>query len=154
MIFSELYKQLVVDGGPVTDLWHGLTHMGQFVRWRFLNVQQGKHYWIYQGDTITIKYSNGYTEKLRLINPASAIKWQRVEGTLRDANGRDPNSPNPTTSAAPHGNQTFTYTYGGNTLTVSYVPVVYNVPGSRLTRQGVVITITQQALDKKTEYME
>jgi hypothetical protein len=109
---------------------------------------------VYIGDTIKIKYGNGFTETWKLVTPLSTYKWQRVPGTLRDADGRDPNQPNPTTSTATYGEQTIVRTGNGNTLTFRSVPVIYNVPGSRIDRRGVVTIVTITGNTQEDKYLE
>jgi hypothetical protein len=131
--------QILTPNGQV-EFWHGLVNFGQFVS---VNVAMGgKTYKVYVNDTITVQFANGQTVKVQLLNPLSSIPWILVDGSLRNADGTDPNRPRPTTSTAPYGAQSFTYTYSGNSFNISYIPVVYGVSASRIQRQGVITIIT------------
>jgi hypothetical protein len=145
---QAINSALVMQPGlPERDLWHGLTNIGQVYKYKFINVQDGKTYWIYLNDTITVKFANGYTLRLKFLDPNGSLRYQEVEGSLRDENGRDPNNPAPNTGSLPSNAQSFVYSYGGNTITISYVPVTYSVPASRLNREGIVTIIQIQGTD-------
>lgn len=139
-----------------TDFWHGLLNHGQYVSVVVTNHQDNKAYMLWVGDSITVRFANNYTMKLTLTSPLPGQHFVPNPGTLRDANGRDPNNPRPNTGAYRATGQTFAYSYGGNTITVSYVPVYYNVPGSRIERQGVITVETIQTgmPDKTNPYLE
>lgn len=58
--------------------------------------QQGDSVKVHLNGTVTVVYANGWTEKFQLINQHGSIGWQRVSGSLRDPQGKDPNAPTPT----------------------------------------------------------
>ena len=154
-IMLAIQAQITVLPGHTVSLWHGLVNFGQFVSYNV--VLGGQTYKLYVGDTITIQYANGQTVKVTFQGPQTTIPWKRVDETLRNADGTDPNNPTPTTSTATYGVQSFAYTYEGSTFNVSYVPVVYNAPASRIDRQGVITitTITTvNGLLKETKYQD
>lgn len=145
LLTQYLQTQLTptVPGQIDTEFWHGILNQGQFVRVRFNNAQTGQSYWIYVGDSITVQYANGYTEKFKFVSFASTAAWEKVEGSLRDQNGRKPSDPNPDTNESNASAVEYsTSGSGGDVFTFLAVPVEYNVPGSRIDRQGVVF-ITQ-----------
>ncbi len=130
-------------------------NFGQFVSYQ---VQLGGGtYKVYVGDTITIQYANGQTVKVIFQGPQTTIPWKRQEGSLRNADGSDPAHPTPTTSTATYGMQSFVYTYEGSTFNVSYIPVVYNAPASRIDRPGVITITTITTVNgvlKETKYQD
>jgi hypothetical protein len=144
-ISPEISKVLMPQAIPAKlDFWHALTHLRelQLIKFAFQvnrpgHPGHGQQIWIFVGDTITVKYSNGYTEKWKLVNLASSIAWQRVEGTLRDANGNDPARPIAQVPALPPSEVVIAWTgVGQHPITWWAIPVTYN---SSLPRGTVII---------------
>lgn len=140
-VIEELRELLVMNGPIVADFWQGLkTWNFSFVRvsFTYTGTPPGL-YWVFVGDAITVRYSNGWTEKYRLIDPRGSIAWEKVDGSLRDENGRKPGMPHPNTSASNAQGVEYGAQGGGGLLSFYAVPVTYNVPGSRIDREGIVI---------------
>lgn len=60
---------------------------------------------MYIGDTITVKYSDGSTEKFQFLGPYSTIMWSRVQGSYRDPSGADPTKPATVGTPSANGSQ-------------------------------------------------
>lgn len=132
----QLLAMLQLHGLPQLSLWHSLINMSLVARINYY--YNGKSYAFYTNDFITVRYSNGWTEKFRAAALGSTISWERVPGTLRDAEGRSPTQPHASTSASSAPAVPFSNGFSSFTA----IPVYYNVPGSRIDRQGIAI-ITQ-----------
>jgi len=141
LIIAYLQAQLThsIPAQIDTEFWHGILNQGQFVRARLNNAQTGQSHWIYVGDSITVQYSNGYTEKFKLVNVVSQVAWQRIENSLRDQNGRNPSDPNPNGNESNASAVEYSTSGGGYAFSFLAVPIEYNVAGSRIDRQGIVI---------------
>jgi hypothetical protein len=115
----QVVNVVTIEG---VDWWHGLNPLtwGQFVKLKVANAQTNQRYTVYAGDTITVRFSDGWTLKVELVGPTYGPIWKPVDDSMGDENGRDPNKPYPGTGMAPSGGQTFVYSYGGHTLTFSF----------------------------------
>lgn len=134
-ISPEISRTLVPLAVPAQlDFWHALTQLPELrlVKFAFQvnwpgHPSHGQQVWVFAGDTITVKYANGYTEKWKLVNLSSSIAWQRVEGTLRDQNGNDPSRPAAAVPAGPQAEVNVNWTGVGQLpLGWSAIPVVFN----------------------------
>jgi hypothetical protein len=54
---------------PGYTLWHGLTNFPQVVYYTVVNAQTGQTFQVYVGDTITVQYADGWTEKFKFLGP-------------------------------------------------------------------------------------
>lgn len=98
-------------------------------------------YTLYVGQAITVKYSNGWTEKFRF-QGLSTLMWKRVPGTLRDAQGNKPEQ-SASVIIQPAAGVAVASSVGGIPLPpLLFVPVEYSNDGSRFRQRGIVI-ITQ-----------
>ncbi len=137
LMMSWMRNTLVGPFNQNFEFWHGVFTLGEFFRYQFVNAQQDETYWIYVGDTIIIKYSNGWTEKLKLVNPTSTIPWYRVPNSLRDENGRVPTQTG--AQSTPGGSMSFSESYGPDSVSFTSVPAWYWLPGSGIPRGTVTI---------------
>lgn len=94
LISAYVQSVVIAAGAPTMNFWHGLTNFGQFVSLTLVDLQNGKSYQVYVGDTITVKYADGSTEKFQYLGPqGGSVQWSRVPGSLRDPSGKDPTRP-------------------------------------------------------------
>jgi hypothetical protein len=132
-------------GAPATNFWHGLTNFGQFVSMTLVDQQNGKTYQVYVGDTITVQYSDGSTEKFQYLGPAPSVMWKRVPGSLRDASGKDPTTSQTQTPATGSGaSVSWSFDSSGNDGST----IVF-YPGTGSTPAGIV---TIEELPDSTTY--
>jgi len=84
---ESLAQMLIPTGQTSFNAWHGITNFPQFQSFTYMDARTGKTTSIYIGDTITVTDINGNTAKFKLVNPASTMPWQYVDGSLKDKNG-------------------------------------------------------------------
>lgn len=98
-IVTAIQVAIPVFGVPgMGSLWNLL--QGKLtVYYTLANSANGQVYKVYVGDDITVKYSDGSTEKWQFLGPeAGSVQWKKVPGTYKPAK---PTNPPPTSSAAP-----------------------------------------------------
>lgn len=85
---------ILLPGTTSTSWWHFFTSLPslELVSNEYIVVSTGQRVRIFVGATITVKFSNGYTAKYKLVNIHSSIQWQLVPGSLRDQDGNEPNA--------------------------------------------------------------
>ncbi|HWG71756.1 MAG TPA: hypothetical protein VN692_20260 [Steroidobacteraceae bacterium] len=76
-----------IAGSPALGIWHGLANFPQFLEGTFINTETGQIFKLWNGDTITVTDSNGYTVQLQW-QPLSTVQWAVVPGSIRDASGK------------------------------------------------------------------
>lgn len=94
-----------------------------------------------RGKKIVVFFTDGYSGEYLIVNPLSAVCCTYVPGSLRDPNGNKVDEqlrPISRTPAASSGTTSTTIDGGRRELTIQGVAFEYNVPGSRISRRGVV----------------
>jgi hypothetical protein len=82
-IAAYLATQVVSTGQIGIDVWHGITNFPLVVWVTVVDMQTGNAYKLFVGDTITVNYPDGYSEKWQFLGPAAgSIQWRRVPNTL------------------------------------------------------------------------
>ena len=76
-------------GPSEINFWHGLTNYPQAIHGTFLNTQTGQTFQLWNGDTLTVTFSNGWTVKAKW-TPLSSVQWFVIADTVRDENGNIP----------------------------------------------------------------
>lgn len=133
-ISPKINETLVrVPGGVKRDWWHALWNFPELVALKFIVNQpghpsDGQQVWIFIGDTITVRYPDGSTEKWKLTDAFGSLTWTRVDGTLRDKDGNEPNQQSSwTPGAGEQGQLSFLWTGANNYQTQWYTfPIVFN----------------------------
>ena len=88
LISAYVQTQIVALGPFETNIWHALgSDFGQYVEYEVSDLQTGKDYWIYVGDSITFQFSDGSSEKWEYYGPYPSAQWQPISGTLVNKNG-------------------------------------------------------------------
>jgi hypothetical protein len=128
----DLQTILITQPAVGYSLWHAITNFPQLAYQYVQDTQTGKVYQIYIGDTITVKYSDGWTEKFQFLGTGGGtLQWKEVSGSLRDPNGNPPPAnPAPPTSSnttpVPGGGFTFPWPDLGD---ISLLPILPNDNG-------------------------
>jgi hypothetical protein len=100
-IISKYIQSQIAGSGPTgINYWHALFGFPKVVWYTMVDAQSGQTQDIYVGDTITVTYPNGYSERWQFLGlEAGSIQWKRVPNTLMK-NGKPVNPPS-TTSGTP-----------------------------------------------------
>ena len=128
LVIQDIQTNMVAAAGIGYNLWHGITNFPQVAYQMVFDAQTGKTYQIYIGDTITVQYSDGWTEKYTFLGTAGGtLQWQVVPDSLRDPSGNPPSTSTtvPSTSNSTEvsgGEYSFNWTYGPITV----VPLLPN----------------------------
>lgn len=100
VITQYIQSQLVATGQTGISAWHLLTGFSNVVWYTLVNTQDGTTQQVFVGDTITINYPGGYSEKWQYLGlSAGTNQWKRVPNTLM-LNGK-PVTPPSTAPATP-----------------------------------------------------
>lgn len=79
------------------SIWHGITNFPQAVEGTFVVTATGQTFQLWNGDTITVTDSNGWTAQFQW-SPLSTIHWQLVPNSIRNAQGQPPSGSEPTSA--------------------------------------------------------
>lgn len=91
-ITDWIQTQLLYNFDTGIDPWHMLPGFASSVYFQLRDVQTGQVEDVFFGDTITINFPNGYSEKFKFLGIGPSIEWQAVPGTLMH-NGQPVNPP-------------------------------------------------------------
>jgi hypothetical protein len=100
IIAAAIPQFLLMVGAPSTDIYRSLASVGIVAYVNVIDTQNGQTYKIYVGDTITVQYSDGSTEKFQLTSIGSTLAFKAVPGSKMGPNGQ-PTTPPSTKPAAP-----------------------------------------------------
>lgn len=100
-IIQVVQTILVPNGGTGISWLNMLMNLGQVVYYKLTDTQTGLSYQVFVGDTITVRYADGSTEKFQFLGPeAGTVMFKRVPDSYRNKDGSKPTVPNSTSPAA------------------------------------------------------
>lgn len=124
VLLSRVSQEVLIRQGlPGLSPWRFLTGAPTAVYVRFRDTRSGVVREVFVGDTITVRFQDGSTLLLKLVDPNSSIQWEVVEGSARQANGEPfAGGPNIIVTPLPPGGLIPVFGGGG---TVSFTPIQF-----------------------------